>query len=106
MTLIDWSRLDGPGVVGNFLSRRVMPCQRRVHSAYEYQGSQDSTRMHQDSLEKPEIQRRINELFNLADSSFERSDDRMHAYKLGRPAPKVNEVLSLFVMLSSVVLLC
>ena len=83
-----------------------MPCQRRVHSAYEYQGSQDSTRMHQDSLEKPEIQRRINELFNLADSSFERSDDRMHAYKLGRPAPKVNEVLSLFVMLSSVVLLC
>ena len=99
MTLIDWSRLDGPGVVGNFLSRRVMPCQRRVHSAYEYQGSQDSTRMHQDSLEKPEIQRRINELFNLAGSSFERSDDRMHAYKLGRPAPKVHEVLSLFVML-------
>jgi len=55
MTLIDWSRLDGPGVVRNFLSRRVMPCQRRVHSAYEYQGRQDSTRMHRDNLEKPEI---------------------------------------------------
>jgi len=26
MSLIDWSRLDGPGVVGNFLARRVMPC--------------------------------------------------------------------------------
>jgi len=26
MSLIDWSRLDGPRVVGNFLSRRVMPC--------------------------------------------------------------------------------
>jgi len=26
MTLIDWSRLDGLGVVGNFLVRRVMPC--------------------------------------------------------------------------------
>ena len=90
MTLIDWSRLDGPGVVRNFLSCRVMPCQRRVHSAYEYQGRQDSTRMHRDNLEKPEIQRRINELFNLADSSFTRSDDQMLAFKLGRPAPKVN----------------
>ena len=89
MTLIDLSRLDGLGVVGNFLSRRVMPCQRRIHSAYEYQGSQDSTRMHQDNLEKPEIQRRINELFNLADNSFVRSDNRMHVYKLCRPAPKV-----------------
>ena len=83
MTLIDWSWLDGPGVVGNFLSRRVMPCQRRVHSAYEYAGSQDPTRMHRDSSEKSEIQRRINELFNLADNSFVRSDDGMHAFKLG-----------------------
>jgi len=32
MSLIDWSHLDGPGVVGNFIVRRVMPCQRRVHS--------------------------------------------------------------------------
>jgi hypothetical protein len=55
MNLIDWSRLDVPGVVGNFLNRRVMPCQRKVHSMYEYQGSQDSTRMHRDNLEKPEI---------------------------------------------------
>ena len=55
MSLIDWSHLDGPGVVGNFLSQRVMPCQRRIHSAYEYRGSQDSTRMHRDNLEKPEI---------------------------------------------------
>ena len=50
--------------------------------------------MHRDNLEKSEIQRRINELFNLADSSFMRSDDRMHANKLGRLAPKVNDDFS------------
>jgi len=99
MSLIDWSRLDGPGVVGNFLVRRVMPCQRRVHSAYEYAGSQDPTRMHRDGLEKSEVQRLMNELFNLTDDNFVRSDDRMHAFKLGRPAPKVNEYLCLFVLL-------
>ena len=98
MSLIDWSRLDGQGVVGNFLARRVMHCQRRVHSAYEYAGSQDPTRMHRDSLEKSDIQRRMNELFNLADNNFVRSDDRMHAFKLGRPSPKVNEYPGLFVL--------
>ena len=56
---------------------------------YEYQGGQDLTRMHRDNVEKPEIQRRFNELFNLADSNFVRSDNRMHTYKLGRPTPKV-----------------
>ena len=66
-----------------------MPCQRRVHSAYECHGSQDSTKMHRDNLEKLEIQRRINKLFNVADNIFMRSDNRMHAYKLGRPAPMV-----------------
>ena len=35
----------------------------------------------------------MNELFNLSDDNFVRSDDRMHAFKLGRPAPKVNEYL-------------
>jgi len=89
MNLIEWSRLDGTGVVSNFLSQRVQPCQRRVHQSFEYQGSHDTTRMHKDSLEKPEIQHRINELVNLADNNFVRSDNRMHAYKLGRPAPKV-----------------
>jgi len=91
MRLIDWSRLDGPGVVGNFLVRRVMPCQRRVHSAYEYAGIHDPTRMCPDGIEKTEIQQLMNELFNLSDDNFVRSDDRMHAFKLGRPAPKVNE---------------
>jgi len=76
-----------------------MPCQRRVHSAYEYAGSQDPTRMHRDGLEKSEIQRLVNELFNFSDNNFVRSDDRMHAFKLGRPAPKVNAYLCLFVLL-------
>ena len=55
--------------------------------------------MQRDSLEKSDIQRRMNELFNLADNNFIRSDDRMHAFMLGRPAPKVNGYPGLFVML-------
>ena len=90
MSLIDWSRLDGPVVVGNFIVRRVMPCQRRVHSAYEYAGSQDPTRMSPDGLEKAEVQQLMNVLFNLTDNNFVRSSDLMHAFKLGRPASKVN----------------
>ena len=87
-------------VVGNFLVRRVMPCQRRMHSVYEYAGSQDPTRMHKDGLEKSEVQRLMNTLFNLTDDKFVRSDDRMHAFKLGQPAPKVIEChcLSVFLM--------
>ena len=65
-----------------------------MHAAYEYQGRQDSTRLCPANLEKPKIQQRINELFNLGDSSFVRSDNRMLAYKLGRLAPKVIVVLS------------
>jgi len=91
MKLIDWSRLNGPGVVGNFIVHRVMPCQRRVHSAYEYAGSQDPTRMSPDGLEKAEVQQLMNELFNFTDDNFVRSSNRMHAFKLGRPAPKVNK---------------
>jgi len=79
MSLIQWSRLDRLAVVGSFLSRRVQPCQRRVHSGYEYQGNQDTTSMKKESLEKTEVHHRISELFN--DSGFVRSNDRMHAYK-------------------------
>jgi len=46
-----------------------------------------------DGLEKAEVQQLMNELFNLSDDNFVRSDDRMHAFMLGRPAPKVNEYL-------------
>jgi len=41
----------------------------------------------------------MNELYNLADNNFVRSADRIHAFKLGRLAPKVNEYLGLFVLL-------
>ena len=34
--LILWSKLDGPSVVGNFISRRMQPSQKRVHPGYEY----------------------------------------------------------------------
>ena len=60
---------------------------------YEYAGSQDPTRMCPDGLEKAEVQQLMNELFNLSDDNFVRSGDRMHAFKLGRPAPKVNKFL-------------
>jgi len=89
MKLIDWSRLDGLGVVGNFMCRPVMPCQKRVHSAYEYAGSVDPTRMRSEVLEKAEVQHLLNELFNFADGGFVRGSDRVQAFKLGRPAPKV-----------------
>ena len=71
----------------------MMPCQKRVHSVYEYAGSQDLTRMCPDGLEKTEVQQLMNELFNLSDDNLIRSDDRMHAFKLGRSAPKVNKYL-------------
>jgi len=91
MSLIDWSHLDGPGVVGNFIVRWVMLCQRTVHLAYEYAGSEDPTRMCLDGLEKAEVKQLMNELFNLSDDNFVRNSDRMHAFKLGQPAPKVDK---------------
>jgi hypothetical protein len=57
-----------------------MPCQKRVHSAYEYAGSQDPTRMSPEVLEKAEVQQLLNELFNFADDSFVWSGDRMQAF--------------------------
>ena len=46
--------------------------------------------MSPEGLEKMEVQQLMNELFNLIDDNFVRSGDRMHAFKLGRPARKVN----------------
>jgi hypothetical protein len=82
MTLLSWNRLDGPAVAGNFISRRVQPCQRRVHAGYEYQGLADQTRMRSEDLDHDEVVRRIGELFNLADQSYSRPSKIQHAYKL------------------------
>jgi hypothetical protein len=38
MTLLPWKRLDRLSMTRNFISRRVQPWQRRVHTGYEYQG--------------------------------------------------------------------
>jgi hypothetical protein len=46
--------------------------------------------MKKERIGEVEIHRQINELFNLADSNFALSDNRMHTYKLARPPPKVN----------------
>ena len=40
-------------------------------------------------LEKAELQQLLNELFNFVDDNFVRSGDRMQAFQLGRPTPKV-----------------
>jgi hypothetical protein len=70
MALLPWNRLDGPAMVGNFISRRVQPCQRRVHAGYEYQCSTDQIRMHSEDLDHEEVIHQIGELFNLADQSY------------------------------------
>jgi len=57
MNLIPWNCLDGPAVVGSFISRRVQPCQRRIHFEYEYQGSADMTKMKNERLERTEVHR-------------------------------------------------
>jgi len=49
----------------------------------------DPTRMRPEILEKAEVQQLLNELFNFADGGFIRGSDRVQAFKLGRPAPKV-----------------
>jgi hypothetical protein len=90
MALLPWSHLDGPAVAENFISRRVQPCQRRVHVRYEYQGSADQTRMQSEDLDHDEVIRWIGELFNLVDQSYSCPSKIQHAYKLIRPALKVN----------------
>ena len=60
--------------------------------------------MHKDNLEKIEIHHRITELFNLTDNSFVRSDNRMHAYKLAQPAPKVRNKFAQLAILFVVIL--
>ena len=90
--MIPWKKLDGPSVVGSFISRRIQPCQRRVHPGYEYQGSADPTRTRQEALDKIEVRARIGELFNLADPNYVRLSDIEHAFKLARPPPKVTHL--------------
>jgi hypothetical protein len=90
VALLPWNHLDGPAMAGNFISRRVQPCQRRVHAGYEYQGSADQTRMRSEDLDHDEVIRRIGELFNLADQGYSSPSKIQHAYKLIRPALKVN----------------
>ena len=90
--MILWKKLDGPSIVGSFISRWVQPCQRRVHPGYEYQGSADPTRMRQRALDNIEVKARIGELFNLADPNYARLSDIEHAFKPARPPPKVTRL--------------
>jgi hypothetical protein len=62
-----------------------------VHAGYEYQGSFDQTRMRSDILDADEVKRWIRELFNLADPNYFPLSRIQHAFKLIRPAPKVND---------------
>jgi hypothetical protein len=47
-------------------------------------------RMWPGDLDHDEVKRWIGELFNLADQSYSPPSRIQHAYKLIRPAPKVN----------------
>jgi hypothetical protein len=82
LEMIPWEKLDGPSVVRNFISRRIQPCQKRLHPGYEYQCSVDPTRTRKEALDKIEIKARIRELFNLADPNYVRLSDIEHAFKL------------------------
>jgi hypothetical protein len=46
--------------------------------------------MRSEDLDHGEVVRRIGELFNLADQSYSHPSKIQRAYKLIRPAPKVN----------------
>jgi hypothetical protein len=94
MQLLPWSRLDGPSVVGNFISRRIQPCQARVHAAYEYQGHMDPTRMRNEDLEPKEVKIRVRDLFNLKDPNFKKLTVIEPTFKLTRPPPLVSQMLS------------
>ena len=86
--MIPWKKLDGPSMVGSFISRWIQPYQRRVHPGYEYQGSADPTRTRQGALDKNEVRARIGELFNLANPNYVRLIDIEHAFKLTQPPPR------------------
>jgi hypothetical protein len=94
MQLLPWSRLDGPSVVGNFISRQIQPCQTRVHAAYEYQGRMDPSRMRNEDLEPKEVKIRVRDLFNLKDLNFKKLSVIEPAFKLTRPPPLVSQMLS------------
>ena len=85
-------KLDGSSVVGSFISRRIQPCQRRVHPSYECQWSADPMRMRQEALDKIEVKARIGELFNLVDPNYAKLRDIEHAFKLAQPPPKVTHL--------------
>jgi hypothetical protein len=89
MELLPWTHLDRLAIAGSFVSRRVQPCQKRVHAIYEYQGSADQTKMRPNRLHDDEIKRRIADLFSLTYLSYHPLSVIVHAYKLIRPAPKV-----------------
>ena len=82
LRMIMWGKLDGPSVVGNFISRRIQPCQKRVHPGFEYQGGVDPMRTRKEALNKIEVKARIGELFNLADPNYVRLNVIEHAFKL------------------------
>jgi hypothetical protein len=48
-------------------------------------------RIRSEYLDHDEVVCRIGELFNLADQSYSRLSKIQHAYRLIRPAPKVNK---------------
>jgi len=59
--------------------------------------------MRSEILEKAEVQQLLNELFNFADGGFIRGSDRVQAFKLGRPTPKVCSRFCLIIRISSAV---
>jgi hypothetical protein len=94
MQVLPYSRLDGPSVVGNFISHRIQPCQARVHPAYEYQGRMDPTRMRNEDLKPKVVKNRVQDLFNLKDPNFKKLTIIEPAFKLTHPPSLVSQLVS------------
>jgi hypothetical protein len=70
LRLFDKTRIDGPIIVTNFVFRRVQPYMDRVHPMYEYAGSDDATWESVEDFLSEEIDRRLAQLFDLADTTY------------------------------------
>jgi len=65
LTLIDWRRVDRVIVAMNFTFWRCQPSKERAHPANEFRGDTDGTREVPEPIDRDEVMRRVEVLFNL-----------------------------------------
>ncbi|MBI0383860.1 hypothetical protein JBE27_48300, partial [Streptomyces albiflaviniger] len=55
----------GTHLISAFIRRRVQPLQARIHTMWEYEGSQDPTRIQKGDLSNEELEKRVRGITNL-----------------------------------------